>query len=430
MIYLSPMAIVVLIYLFRRRQRQRTSLRTLDESVETGLTEPPSLHPIVDPMLCIGCGSCVSACPEKGVLGLIHHKAVLVNPTSCIGHGACKASCPEGAITLVFGTKRRGVDIPEVTPDFESGVPGIFIAGELGGMGLIRNATEQGRQAMDSIVKRVKSPGRDSAMLDCVIVGAGPAGLSATLRAMEKGLETITIDQESVGGTVAHFPRGKLVMTSPAVLPIVGKVPFSEVSREELLGFWESIVSEQNVQISSQEALTDVVRLDGEGFEIVTSKQRYKTRTLLLAIGRRGTPRKLGVPGEDSAKVTYRLVDPQQYEGEQVLVVGGGDSALEAACSIAEESGAQVWLSYRGDAFQRAKLKNRDRVDALAEAGSLKILFSSRVIRVEADSVVLTQDDNEIAIPNSAIIVCVGGVLPTPFLKKIGIKVSTKYGTA
>jgi len=430
LIYLSPMAIMVIFYLIRRRRRQKQSLRTLEESLEAGLTEPASLHPIVDPTLCIGCGSCVSACPEKGVLGLIRHKAVLVNPTSCIGHGACKASCPEGAITLVFGTERRGVDIPEVSPDFESGVPGIFIAGELGGMGLIRNATEQGRQAMDSVERRIRVDGANGQDLDCVIVGAGPAGLSATLAAMEKGLKTITIDQESVGGTVAHCPRGKLVMTSPAVLPVVGKMPFREVSREELLSFWQKIIDEHGVRIQGQEALTDVIPVDGGGFEVVTSKQRYTTRTLILAIGRRGTPRKLGVSGEDSAKVTYRLADPKQYDGHKVLVVGGGDSALEAACSIAEESDAEVWLSYRSEAFQRAKRKNRDRVDALESAGRLTILLSSNVIKIDKDSVLISQLDSETTIPNTAIIVCAGGVLPTPFLKKIGIQVTTKYGTA
>jgi thioredoxin reductase (NADPH) len=430
LLYLSPMAILVLFYLIRRHRRQKLSLSTLEESVEAGLTEPASLHPVVDPLLCIGCGSCVSACPEKGVLGLIRHKAVLVNPTSCIGHGACEASCPENAITLVFGTERRGVDIPEVSPDFESGVPGIFIAGELGGMGLIRNATEQGRQAMESIEKRIRADGVNGPDLDCVIVGAGPAGLSATLSAMEKGLNTITIDQESVGGTVAHFPRGKLVMTSPAVLPIVGKVPFKEVSREELLSYWQNIIEEQGVQIRDGEALVDVQPLDSGGFEVATSTQRYTTRTLLLAIGRRGTPRKLGVPGEDSVKVTYRLVDPKQYDGDQVLVVGGGDSALEAACSVAEESDAEVWLSYRSDAFQRAKKKNRDRVDSLNSSGRLTILFSSNVIRVDKTSVLIGRSGGEITIPNTAIIVCAGGVLPTPFLKKIGIQVTTKYGTA
>jgi thioredoxin reductase/NAD-dependent dihydropyrimidine dehydrogenase PreA subunit len=401
LVYLVPMALMVGIYVFLRQRRNRTSTRSLAESMEAGLTDPVSLHPIVDPKLCIGCGSCVSACPEKGVLGLIHSKAELINPTACVGHGACKTSCPEGAITLVFGTRRRGVDIPEVSPDFESTVPGIFVAGELGGMGLIRNATEQGKQAVDAIAAKLAgSSGADSGeALDCLVVGAGPAGLSATLRAMEMGLKSVTIDQDAVGGTVAHFPRGKLVMTSPAVLPIVGKMPFTETSRE------------------------------AGNFDVKTSGGRYRARAVLLAIGRRGTPRKLGVPGEDDPKVTYRLADPQQYRDHNVLVVGGGDSALEAACSIAEAGAKDVRLSYRGEVFQRAKVKNRERLEALSTADRLEVLMGSNVINIGKDYVVVRQSDREFSLPNSAIIVCVGGVLPAPLLQKIGMRVTTKYGT-
>lgn len=405
------------------------SLAFLGESEAAGLSAPDSLHPVIDHFRCIGCGSCVSACPEHDVLGLIDGKARLVNPADCIGHGACKAACPEDAIRLVFGTATRGMELPEVSPDFESSVPGIFVAGELGGMGLIRNAIEQGRQAMDSIHQRTKDQRSGDKVLDSIIVGAGPAGLSATLRAVERKLSTITIDQDVAGGTVAHFPRGKLVMTAPARLPLVGQVKFSEISKEELLDFWHQVIKEHKVKIQGQEALLDITRRQDGVLEVETSRDRYLTRTVLLAIGRRGTPRKLGVPGEDRPKVTYRMTDPAQYGGEKVLVVGGGDSALEAACEIAELGNAEVALSYRGDAFKRAKPRNRQRVERLQSEDRMTVLLGTEVKEISDRAVAIRQGEERMILPNTVIIVCAGGILPTPFLKQIGIDVVTKYGT-
>jgi thioredoxin reductase len=150
----------------------------------------------------------------------------------------------------------------------------------------------------------------------------------------------------------------------------------------------------------------------------------------LLAIGRRGTPRKLAVPGEELPKVVYRLVDPDQYIGQEVLVVGGGDSALEAAASIAEVSGTQVTLSYRGPAFGRAKPKNRQRVAQAADRGNLKLLLSSNVSEINQDLVTLELGGTQLTIKNEAVIVSAGGVLPNEFLETVGIQVETKYGTA
>ena len=147
--YLLPLLIIWAIYLGLRRRTDARSRATREAAAEAGLLEPSSLHPKIDPVKCLGCGACVSVCPEGDVLGMINGKAELIEPSECIGHGACKAACPRDAITLVFGTETRGVDIPHVGPDFQTNVPGIFIAGELGGMGLIRNAIEQGRQAIE-----------------------------------------------------------------------------------------------------------------------------------------------------------------------------------------------------------------------------------------------------------------------------------------
>jgi thioredoxin reductase/NAD-dependent dihydropyrimidine dehydrogenase PreA subunit len=421
--YAVPLAFALLLHLHARRRRELASVAVMRQSVETGMTEPPSLHPVVNPALCCGAGACVNACPEQA-LGIVNGKAQLVNPTVCIGHGACAAACPMEAIKLVFGTETRGIDIPYVKPTFETNVPGIYIAGELGGMGLVRKAAEQGKQAIESVVKG----GRGSSDLDVVIVGAGPAGLSATLGAMEKKLRFVTLEQEdSLGGTVYHYPRNKIVMTQPVVLPLAGKAKLGEISKESLLAFWQDIVERFGMKIEFGQRVEKVTAVDN-GFIVKTDRAEYSTRAVLLAIGRRGTPRKLEVPGEELPKVVYRLIDPEQYRNQHVLVVGGGDSAIEAAVAIAAEEGTTVTLSYRGAAFGRIKQKNRERLAAAEQEGRLKVVLGSKVSRIEAECVYLECGES-VKLANDAVIVCAGGILPTPMLKEMGIRVETKFGT-
>jgi thioredoxin reductase len=371
----------------------------------------------------------VKACPEEPehhVLGIIRGRAQLVGPADCIGHGACRAACPVDAISLVFGSERRGAEIPVLSPRFESSVPGIFIAGELGGMGLIRNALEQGRQAVEAIHSLRPKTGK---RFDLVIVGAGPAGFAASLTALSRRMRFVTVEQESLGGCVYQYPRGKLVMTAPATVPLVGKVNLRQTSKEALLEFWQEAERKTGVKINYRERVEDIVR-DGDGFIVKTSRSEYPTHSVLLAIGRRGTPRKLGVPGEELPKVVYRLIDPEQYAGQHVLVVGGGDSALEAAASVAESGGGSVILSYRGESFGRAKQRNRERVKSAAEGGRLRVLLNSNVTQIAADSVAIEQTGKVVRVRNDAIIVNAGGVLPSDFLRRVGIHIETKYGTA
>lgn len=424
-VYLVPLVAIWVLYLVFRSRRDRRNSTIRNEAVAAGLSEPASLHPVIDPSVCLGCGACARACPEGNVLGIIDGKAALINPSHCIGHGACRSACPLDAITLVFGTEQRGVDIPLVHPNFETDVPGIFIAGELGGMGLIRNTIEQGRQAMESI-RKLDGIGRGD-RYDVVIVGAGPAGFSASLAAKQHGLRSVTVEQDTLGGTVAHFPRGKLVMTAPVELPLVGKIQFSEISKEELLEFWHGVEQKTGIEINYRERMESITA-DGDGFVVRTSRDQYRTRAVLLAIGRRGTPRKLGVPGEELPKVVYRLIDPEQYRGQSVLVCGGGDSALEAAASIADEPDTSVVLCYRGEAFNRAKENNRQRVQEAERNGRLRALLSSNVKSITDERVHIDRDGELVDLDNDAIIVCAGGILPTPFLKEIGITVETKHG--
>ncbi len=427
-IYAVLMVAITTVYIWRQRRMHERHNQTLQDTVAAGMTEPASLHPLINESKCLGCGACVKACPETShhdVLGLINGKAVLIGPTDCIGHGACKTACPFDAITLVFGTARRGLDIPLLKPNFESNVPGIYVAGELGGMGLIKNALTQGQQALEAIAKAgVKRPGA----LDVLIIGAGPAGLAASLAAKKMGLSYQTIEQEALGGAVFQYPRGKLVMTAPVDLPIIGKVQFRNTSKETLLKFWNQACQGNSLKISYQERVESVEKKD-DAFHVRTSKNQYVASNVLLGIGRRGTPRKLGVPGEDLSKVVYRLIDPEQYRGKHVVVVGGGDSALEAAASIAELGDTTVALSYRGEAFQRAKQRNRQRVDQASAKGQLNVLLNSQVREIRPEEVVLKQADKEIKLRNDAVIVSAGGILPNDFLKSIGIQVETKWGT-
>lgn len=428
LVYLIPLLLVWTWQVVRRRTVAARSRDAHRQAQRMGANEPVSLHPIINASLCVGCSECVKACPEKdwNVLGMIDGKAELINPGDCIGHGACRTSCPVNAISLVFGSAKRGVDIPVLTPQFETNIPGIFVAGELGGMGLIRNALVQGTEAIEAIAHRRQ---RRQGMADVVIVGAGPAGFAASLTAKSLGLKYVTLEQESLGGCVFQYPRAKLVMTSPVEVPLIGKLKITQTCKEELLEFWQNVEKKTGVTIKYRERVESITPRGG-GFIVMTPKGQYVASSVLLAIGRRGTPRKLGVPGEELSKVVYRLVDPEQYAGQRVLVVGGGDSALEAASSIAESTNATVALSYRGEAFVRAKARNVERLESARKTGRLHVVMRSQVRQIAPDAVVVEQAGKLMRLPNEAVIVASGGIVPTDFLKNVGVQVQTKFGTA
>ena len=423
-LYLVPLLLLIVFHTRKRVVHERQSYASFDEAVESGMTEPPTLHPEFILSKCFGSGACIKACPEDAI-GIINGKGTLINPAVCIGHGACEVACPTKAIKLVFGTANRGVDIPKVNPNFETNVPGIFIAGELGGMGLIRKAVEQGARAMEYIAKRPRGGGD----LDLLIVGAGPAGISASLAAKKQGLKFVTIEQEdSMGGTTYHYPRNKIVMTAPMDLPGIGKIKVREISKESLMELWQGVLAKVPVPIRYNERMEEL-KQEGKAFVVRTANQTYRAASVLLAIGRRGTPRKLGAPGENQAKVVYRLIESEQYRGKHVTVVGGGDSALEAALDISAEPGTTVTLSYRGAAFSRVKIKNRERLDAAVTAGRLNVALETQIASIEPATLKIKKGKDVSEIRNDAVIVCAGGDLPTPFLKKVGIQVEAHYGT-
>jgi thioredoxin reductase len=419
---------VLFTYLSKYKNRTKVTNYKIEKAKQLGFYEPVSLHPVIDLETCIGSGACIAACPEKDILGMVSGQARTINASRCVGHGACFHACPMQAITLNIGTEKRGVELPHVSPEFETSVPGIFIAGELGGMGLIKNAVEQGKQAVEYISRKIKS--NHKAEYDVTIIGAGPAGIAATLTAVKNGLKYLTLEQSSLGGTVFSFPRAKVIMTSAMDLPLYGKVKLNETSKTELLSLWLKAIGKNNIKINEQEKVINIEKI-GDIFQVETSKKVYTTKTVVLSIGRRGSPRKLGVPGENKEKVAYRLLEPELIQNKKVIVVGGGDSAIENALLLADEDN-EVILSYRNNSFSRLKPKNLERIQRAVKDRSVKVLLSSNVKEIKDDSVIISVEgkENFITVPNDLVYIFAGGELPTSFLEKIGISVTKKFGDA
>ena len=416
---------LAILHLARRRRRHRKSATSLREAQERGVQIPLTLHPVIDPDICIGSLTCLKSCPEGDILGIVNGAARLIHADHCIGHGKCAAECPVDAIKLVFGSSERGVDLPMVDEFFESSRPGVHIIGELGGMGLIKNAVTQGLQVAERLAQTMPN-GRGSSP-DVVIVGAGPAGLAAALRLREAGRSFRVLEQGSLGGTIANYPRQKVVMTEAFPVPFYGKVTKKLISKEELLWTWERALNKANVGIDEGVKVTGIEGSDG-AFRVQTSRGSIDARKVILATGLRGTPRKLGVRGEDLPKVTYRMTDPEQYEGCDVLVVGGGDAALEAALQLAEESDARVSISYRGENFAKCREKNRTRMAEMVQARRVRALMSSQVDAITEGEVVLTVAGSPQVLPNDFVIVNIGGELPLEFLSNLKISLEKHFG--
>ncbi len=336
-------AVTLALNLYWRKKEQvrtETGRRELDELRAMGDLIPASIHPYIDPIRCIGSGACVYACPEKSVLTVVNGRGVLTNPLGCIGHGACASACPVNAISLVFGTAKRGLELPQVDPDFQTNQPGVYIVGELGGMGLIRNAVSQGRQAADHIVAGDRRG--DADCLDALVVGAGPAGTSATLRLMEAGLRVLLLEREAFGGTITHYPRAKVVMTGSLDFPLYGRVSKRKMSKEELVLLWQDIQEKTGLQVAIGELVEKIERGKGDSWLVSSTGGVFETANVLLALGRRGSPRKLEVPGEELSKVAYRVIEPEVFRDQHVLVVGGGNAAVESVFALARRRRLRV----------------------------------------------------------------------------------------
>jgi thioredoxin reductase/Pyruvate/2-oxoacid:ferredoxin oxidoreductase delta subunit len=422
-------AALILFFLFghlRKLKKKEALARAAEEKGKLRSDGPQSQHPHIDANYCIGCATCTTVCPEGDVLAMLGGKAVIVNGYKCIGHSLCAEACPVGAITMVMASPSVGADLPRLTSEYESNIPNLFIAGELGGLALIKNAVNQGRSCVDTIAGRLargRSGARAPEILDMLIVGAGPAGISASLRAVERKLSYLTLDEGEIGGTVAKYPRQKLVMTSPVEFPMYGKFRKTELSKEELLAFWRDVLHRSDFKFRDKEKVEGIQKGEDGIFTIVTARSHYRARAVVLAIGKTGNPRKLGVSGEELPKVMYRLIEADHYINKKILVVGGGDSAVEAALGLASQVGNTVTLSYRKEAFSRIKERNSQRIEDAARKGKVKVIFNSVPAEFRANEVVLDVNGSTQRIPNDFVWIFAGGEPPTAFLKKIGVAV-------
>jgi len=407
--------------LWLRQAMGRAHAALLEKAKAEGRGVAESLYPVVDAGRCIASLSCLSSCPEGNVLGIVNGTAALVDPAACVGHGLCALECPTGAISLVLGSADRGVDLPVLDGALQTNRPGVYIAGELGGARLIRGAIVQGLSVAEGLVSRAGAGER------VLIVGAGPAGLAAALVLKQRGIEARVLERDSVGGAVANYPRKKMVTTERFTLPFMGTLSQSRLTKEELLAAWSGAVAKAELSIETGVQVERIEGQDGQ-FRVITSRGPIEASKVVLAIGRQGTPRRLEATGADAPKVAYRLIDAQDYQGRRVLVVGGGDSALEAAIQLAEESNAQVCLSYRQDKLSRAREANRRKFWELVEQGRIAAYLPSKVSRVDEGEVTLEGPDGERVLPNDAVIACLGGDAPERFLKENGLGMRRLHG--
>ena len=418
---------IILLFVLNYLRKQKKIAAKAREAAEKGKLfsqGPQSQHPHIDANECIGCAACTMVCPEGDVLAMLGGKAVIVYGYKCIGHSLCAEVCPVGAITMVLASPSMGADMPYLTAECETTIKNMFIVGELGGLALIKNAVNQGRDCIDTIVKRAASHGAprpSPGIYDVLIVGAGPAGISASLRAIEKRLQYITVDEGEVGGTVAKYPRQKLVMTSPVEFPTYGKFKKTELSKEDLIAFWKKVGERADFKVRLGEKVDDCKKEQDGIFTVSTPKGKYRARNVVLALGKSGSPRKLGVKGEELPKVMYRLIEADHYVHKKILVVGGGDSAIEAAMGLGHQVGNDVTLSYRKEGFTRIKERNAQRIQESVRKGKVKVVFNSNPVEFKKDSVVIDVNGKLEEIPNDYVWIFAGGEPPTAFLRKIGI---------
>lgn len=374
--------------------------------------------------LCVGCGTCVASCPEPGAI-VMRGKLAVVDDALCQGHGECVRACPIGAISVTTGAAINRVTVPMVDANFESNVPGLYIVGELGGRGLIKNAINEGKLAVEHITTALppcepRDDG-DPEAFDVCIVGSGPAGLSAGLEAHKTGLRYVILEQGSLSDTVRKYPRHKLLLAEPVSIPLYGDLWVADASKETLLQVWETIVSNTGLRVHTGVKVDRVVR-NGACFDVHADGAHYRARRVVLAMGRRGTPRRLGVPGEELDKVFFDIVEMEAFAGQRVLVVGGGDSAIESALGLANQPGTEVRLSYRGGDFARAKARNREKLERAVEAGRVLPMLHSEVREILPDRVLVDVDGVRTILPNDTVIVRIGGEAPGAFLEKLGVR--------
>ncbi|MBI5504623.1 MAG: NAD(P)-binding domain-containing protein [Deltaproteobacteria bacterium] len=381
------------------------------------------VHAIVLRDTCIGCGSCVAACDEAGAIRLVNKMAV-VDRDKCVGHGMCAQACPVGGITLSTGAAVQRVEVPLLDSTFQSNVAGVYVVGELGGRGLIKNAINEARIAIEAIAHELAAEpdrGRDPDLLDVVIVGAGPAGLSSGLSALKCGLSYALLERGSIADSIRKYPRHKLLLAEPVSIPLYGELWLTDASKETLLEVWETIIAATGLQVRTGCEVEDVRRHASE-LLVKTAAGPLRARRVVLAIGRRGTPRRLEVPGADRPEVYYDITEVSEFQGSRTVVVGGGDSAIESAVGLANQPDTTVCLVHRGTSFEKAKARNREHLDQALAQGKLRLLLNAQVREIREGEVLVTCTDGPVVVPSDSVIVRIGGEAPVEFLDRVGVR--------
>ncbi len=330
----------------------------------------------------------------------------------------------ENLFETANGPSRR----PILSKNLESNIPGLFIVGDLAGAPVIKLAMEQGYNVIEYIAGLPKPKGATGDVLDVLVIGAGAAGLNAALAAKEKGMSVLVLEKEKIANTIENFPEGKWVYAEPDTVPPKGKLWLDGAQKEDLINRWHQIVEENHLPVHTDEPAL-IIEKENEIFHITTPKGTYQSCRVILATGQRGNPRKLGVPGEEREFVYHRLYSPRKYKNEQILVVGGGNSAVEAALTLSEQN--KVVLSYRGSEFRRIFKDNERQLNRAIAAGRIEVVFHSTVKEFGDRRAILTIDRGghreEREVPADHAFVLIGAELPVKFLKSIGIKLENEW---
>ncbi|MBV1858104.1 MAG: NAD(P)-binding domain-containing protein [Nannocystaceae bacterium] len=380
--------------------------------------------PQIDAMTCLGCSACVDACPYD-VLALEAYVAKVARPQDCCGLTTCEERCPNGSLVVHDGKPID--DRPAVSATLESAdVPGLYLAGDLTGMPLIRNAINQGAVAVQSAVASGRKAQGD--MLDLVIVGAGPAGLSAALQAKKEGLRFVLVDQGDLAQSIQSFPRGKLVFDQPLSVPLIGDLWLAESTKEELLRQWTRIVRAQALPLHTHHRVTGIGR-DPGGFGVTCVRPdegtvRFTAAQVVLAIGRRGTPRMLPGPIDPAMedRVFYSLADARSFAQRRCVVVGLGDVAMEAALALSYAPGTTVTVVARGDDFRRGKARNIEAMRKAEATGRLEIRWQSAIESVDPQAAVVRGPQGSCRVSADAVFVLIGSIAPWEFLASAGVR--------